>query len=87
MDCDLHTHTKYSDGKSSIDSNALMADIKHMDRELDAVAITDHFRLVRGMSGARYRPTRGTTSEYLREIGEAREGVKVTVLSYVHSLN
>ena len=60
---DLHTHTVYSDGASSIPLHVLEARAF----ELDAVAITDHYT-----PGSKLSASEGEFDRYLAEIERER---------------
>ncbi len=72
LTADYHTHTVYSDGKSTVLENALRAE----EIGLSAIAITEH-----GYSHRCRGIKRKETKKWLNEIEEARSRVSIPVLA------
>ena len=69
---DLHVHTLYSDGASSIEDVVRQAE----SNELEAMAITDHHHMI------------GTDrlSEYAHEVREMSDGVPTRILIFLKDI-
>jgi len=75
--CDLHTHTTYSDGRSPVDDNVRGAEAAG----LDAIAIADHLF----PEGSAEFGDRGRLRERLAEVQRARAWASVRVIMAVEA--